>query len=266
MIRKKTLINDDILNEMAFDVLFHLSQPDKRDRLTATELRATKNAKLAKHYASRMSLDEKLILFAKIGIPFSFVIHPTGWKLKEWYEKYSVMTKAQQLAEASKEKLVVINDKIIANFLGLMTKTTHSDGYLLNMDFHRVGHFVNTWKDAKPDTNNLAEGSDHAKMINKLVMVTNLAMKAIKGVTDIGDLDLNILMHLYDADRYVTRKALDSYFTGTYKIAVVTAAIKRLGEKSLIEKNPTVRHPEYQLTSFGITAVLNFHSKNLQAV
>lgn len=264
--RKRVLVDDKILNELAFDAIFHLSQPDKRDKLTAQELRAAKTANTAKHYASQMTLDEKLILFAKIGISFSFVIHKTEWTLKDWYAKYKKLTKAQQLTEASKDKLVIVNDKIIAQFLGLMTKTTHSDGYLLNMDFHRVGNFINTWKDVAPDSDNLAEGTDHAKMINKLIFSALLAVKSIRGVTDIGDLDLNILMYLYDADRYVTREEIDRKFGGIYKRTVITAAIRRLQEKSLIERNPTVRLPEYQITSFGTTAVMEFHSKNLQAV
>ena len=103
-------------------------------------------------------------------------------------------------------------------------------------------------------------------MINKLALVQNMAMKSIRGVTDIGDLDLNVLMHLYDAGKYVTRGTLDNYFGGVYKKTIITAAVKRLVEKSLIERNPTVRLPEYQITSFGTTAVMNFHTKNLQAV
>jgi len=264
--RKRVLLNDKIVNELAFDALFHLSQPDKRDKLTAQELRAAKTSNSAKHYASQMTLDEKLILFAKIGISFSFVLHKTDWTLKDWYKKYKEMTKGQQLSESSKDRVIVLSDKTVANFLGMMVSLTHSDGYLLNMDFHRVGHFVNTWKDAIPDADSIAEALEYAKMINKLALVQNMAMKTVRGVTDIGDLDLNILMYLYDAGaRYVPRPTIDNYF-GLYKKTIITAAVKRLVEKSLIERNPTVRLPEYQITSFGSTAVTEFHTKNLKAV
>jgi len=264
---RKILVADNIVNELAFDTLFHLSQPDKKDRLTARELRATKNAKTARLYAGQMTLDEKMILFAKIGISYSLVIHNTDWKLKKFFEKYKDLTKGKQLEESSKTKLVICNDRGIVNFLNMMATLTHSDGYLLNMDFHRVGHFVNTWKDAVPDADSIGEALDYAKMINKLALVQNMAMKGIRGVTDIGDLDLNILMHLYDAGaRYVSRSVLDNYFGGVYKKTIITAAVKRLVEKSLIERNPTVRLPEYQITSFGTTAVMDFHTKNLQSV
>lgn len=264
---RKIVITDNIVNELAFDTLFHLSQPDKKDRLTAKEARATKTAKTARTFADGMSMDEKMILFAKIGISYSLVIHNTNWKLKKFFEKYKELTKGAQLAEASKTKLIICNDREIVNFLNMMATLTHSDGYLLNMDFHRVGHFVNTWKDAIPDADNIAEALDYAKMINKLALVQNMAMKSIRGVTDIGDLDLNVLMYLYDAGaRYVSRTTLDNYFGGVYKKTIITAAVKRLVEKSLVERNPTVRLPEYQITSFGSTAVTEFHTKNLKAV
>ncbi len=263
----RTLINDPIVNELAFDALFHLSQPDKKDRLTARELRATKTAKTARHFASKMTMDEKAILFAKIGISYSLIIHGTDWKLKNWYAKVKGMTKAQQLAEASDIKLVVVNDRKVISHLNVMANLTHSDSYLLNMDFHRVGHFVNTWKDATPDADSIAEALDYAKMINKFALVQNMAMKSIRGVTDIGDLDLNILMYLYDAGaKYVTRTILDSYFGAIYKKTLITAAVKRLVEKALIERNPAVRLPEYEITAAGTKSVMDFHTRNLQSV
>jgi len=266
VVRKKTLISDAIVNELAFDTLFQLSQPDKSHLLSPPELRSAKTAKSARHYVGQMSLDEKMMLFAKIGISYSLVIHNTDWKLKKFFEKYKELTKGQQLSEASKTKLIICNDRTVTDFLNMMATLTHSDGYLLNMDFHRVGHFVNTWKEAVPDADNIKEALEYAKIINKLALVQNMAMKSIRGVTDIGDLDLNVLMHLYDAGKYVTRGVLDNYFGGVYKKTIITAAVKRLVEKSLIERNPTVRLPEYQITSFGTTAVMGFHTKNLQGV
>jgi len=263
---RKIVIADNIVNELAFETLFHLSQPDKAHLLSAKELRATKTATTARTYAGQMTMDEKMMLFAKIGITYTVVIHNTDWRLKKFFEKYKELTKGQQLNEACKERLIVVNDRTVVNFLNMMASLTHSDGYLLNMDFHRVGHFVNTWKDAIPDADSIAEALEYAKMINKLALVQNMAMKTVRGVTDIGDLDLNILMYLYDAGaRYVPRPTIDNYF-GLYKKTIITAAVKRLVEKSLIERNPTVRLPEYQITSFGSTAVTEFHTKNLKAV
>jgi len=264
---RKTVIHNPIVNELAFDALFQLSQPDKTHLLTAKELRATKTPRKARHFAANMTLDEKLILFAKIGISYTLEIHPTDWKRKDWYEKIKGLTKGEQLKEASGIKVVMVNDRKVVNFLNMMANLTHSDGYLLNMDFHRVGHFVNTWKDAVPDADNIAEAQDYAKIINKLALVQNMAMKTVRGVTDIGDLDLNILMYLYDAGaRYVNRGTLDGYFSGFYKKTLITAAIKRLVEKYLIERNPAVRLPEYEITGTGTTAVTEFHTKNLQSV
>ena len=56
MVRKKTLIGDKVVDELAFDTLFHLSQPDKVHLLTAPELRATKTAKAARTFASGITV------------------------------------------------------------------------------------------------------------------------------------------------------------------------------------------------------------------
>lgn len=263
----KVLINDPIVNELAFDALFHLSQPDKIGKLSVKELRAIKNANTARHYASQLSLDEKAILFAKIGMCFSLGVHAVDWNLKDWYKKIKDLTKSKQLAETSKIKVVVVTNKKIINFLNMMSNITHSDGYLLNMDFHRVGKFVNNWKDERRDADSLAEALDYAKVLNRYSLVQTMSMKGVRGKTETGDLDLSLLMFLYDfGDNYVDRPAIQDYFGGAYKKTIIAAALKRLIDKALIERNPTVRLPEYQITSFGTTAVMEFHSKNLQAV
>lgn len=258
---RRTLINDQIVNELAFDTLFHLSQPDKKDRLTARELRATKTARTARHFASKMTLDEKAILFAKIGISYSLIIHAQDWKLKDWYKKMKDATKGQQLQEASNIKLVVVNDRKVISHLNVMANLTHSDTYLLNMDFHRVGHFFNTWKDAVPEASSIAEALDYAKMINRFSLVHNMAMMGVSAI------DLNILMYLYDCGaKYVTRASIDAYFAGLYKKTLISAALKRLVEKVLIERNPASRGPEYEITAVGTRSVMEFHTKNLNLV
>lgn len=263
----KILINDQIINELAFDVLFHLSQPDKKSLLSPGELRATRTAKKAIHYANQMSIDEKLILFAKIGISYSLVIHNKGWKLKDWIKKTKDLTNAQKMTEAAKIKLVVVSNKDIINNLSVMANLTHSDTFLLNMDFHRVGHFVNAWKDRKPNEGSLQDSLEDSKIINKLALVTSLAIKAIRGNTEIGDLDINILMFLYDNRKnYVTREVIDGFLGSQYRKQIITAAVQRLVEKELIERNPTITKPEYQITGTGIRSVMDFHSKNLQSV
>jgi hypothetical protein len=142
---------------------------------------------------------------------------------------------------------------------------SHSDTYLLNLDFHKVGHFLNNWKpENRPDIDATQQSLDYAKSINKFALNVSLELKTIKGVFELADLDFNILMMLYDKrTKYVSRDAIDEFFGGLYKKILITAAIKRLSEKVLIERNPVARSNEYQITAMGNTAVMDFHKKNL---
>lgn len=263
---KKVLINDPIVNELAFDTLFHLSQPEHRGKLTAGELRASKTAKTARRFSEKSTLDEKMMLFAKIGVSGTYFLHPVKWKYKKEIEKFRELTKGQQLDYASKLKLVVVTDRDIANTLSLMSKITHSDGYLLNMDFHRVGNFINNWKDSKPNTANTQNAIDGADIINNFSLALAMSIKTLKAKTQIGDLDIILLMFLYRNKDYVSRITIEDNFGGQFKKTIITASIKRLWNTLMIERSPLTNEPAYQITSLGITTIMDFHAKNLQSV
>ncbi len=266
---RKILINSPILNELVFDYLFTLSEGDIK-KLAPKEIRAIRTAKQARHFVSRSTLDEKLLLLAKLGVQFSFMLHqnnPIAPKhIKELAEKYKEMSKREILRDLSAEKFVVVTDRVLINFINVMGHYTHSDTYLLNLDFHRVGVYLNKWKKEKekPNIDSIQESLEFARVINKLLFNHTLAMKGIRGETQIGDLDFNILMMLYDTKTvYVPRETIEYRFEGMYKKNIIAGAIKRLVEKVLIERNPTKRESEYQITSLGSSSVMDFHKKTL---
>ena len=265
---KKVLLNDPVINEIAFDYLFALSA-GQREKLNAKELRAVKSAKKCRHFVETISLDEKLFLLAKLGCGFSIVFHngnPIATKeVKELYVKYKGMKNVQIVDDMAAHKIVVTSDRTLINFLNVLSDLSHSDTYLLNLDYHKVGHFINNWKpERKPDVIGISDALEGAKLINKLTLTAIMEVKHIKGVSGIADLDLNILMLLYDnRTKYVSRSTIDNYFGGAYKKTIIAAAIKRLELKILIDRNPTTKILEYQITALGNTAVMDFHRKNL---
>lgn len=265
---QRVIIHDPIINEIAFDYLFALSI-GQRQKLNAKELRACKSPGRARKFIERATLDEKLFLLAKLGCGFSLVFHngnPLSTKeVKAMYEGYKEMTKGQIIKDMAEKKIVVTSDRVLINFLNILADLSHSDTYLLNLDFHKVGHFLNNWKpENKPDVDAVQQSLEYAKVINKFALNISLEMKTIKGVFDLADLDFNILMYLYDnRTKYVSRDAIDEYLGGLYKKILITAAVKRLLEKVLIDRNPVANKHEYQITASGNTAVMDFHKKNL---
>jgi hypothetical protein len=267
---KKIIINDPIINEVAFDYLYTLSA-GQRNKLNAKELRAIKTPGRARRYIESVTLDEKYGLLAKLGCGFSTIFHngnPLASKeIKALFEKYKTMSKSEKIADMAANKIVVLSDRVLINFLNVLSDLSHSDVYLLNLDFHKVGQYINNWKEEnKPDVDSMQQSLEYARVINKFSLQVSLEMKTIKGVFELNDLDFNILMYLYEyRSQYVTRMRIDDYFSGLYKKTLISAAIKRLAEKVLIERNPTSNKYEYQITALGNTSVMDFHKKNLAA-
>lgn len=267
---KKVLVNDPIINEMAFDYLYTVSS-NNRKKLNGKELRALRTSTRARQFITRSTLDEKYFLLSKLGAGFTLFIHNgnplASREIKQLMEKYKDMSKTEIMEDMATNKIVVLSDRTVINFLNILSDLSHSETYMLNMDFHKVGKQMNNWKDVyRPEVDSTLETLEFARIINRFTFNVNMSMKAVKGVFEIVDLDINILMYLYDYRiQYITRETIDRVFAGLYKKTIITAAVKRLVEKALIERNPTKNKLEYQITALGNTSVMDFHKKNLAA-
>jgi hypothetical protein len=269
MSTKRILINSPVINELTFDYLFSLTS-EQREKFAPKELRAIKTAKKARQFVEKTTLDEKLLTLAKLGVGFSFILHNnnplTARHIKEKYEKYKDMAKDKYLQEMTNEKFVVLTDRVLINFLNVLGNLSHSDMYLLNLDFHKIGQFIHQWKRFdRPDTNSIQEAIEYAKLINRFSLNVAIQVKKVKGVSEIADLDLLLLMYFYDLKaQYVRRETVEAHFGGIYKKTLIASALKRLVEKLLIDRNPIFSNiVEYQITSLGNSSVMNFHRKNL---
>lgn len=263
----RILVNSPILNEVVFDYLFGMTTAQKH-KFAPKELRAIKTPKKARMWAQKCTIDEKLLMLAKLGVEFSFIIHAGKFglkEIKERFEKYNNMSKAQFVQEMTDERFVVLNDRVLIDYLNVMANLTHSETYLLNLDFHKVGPNIHNWKKYdRPDVDSLQDSIYWGKLINRFSLYTAIEMKRIKGVSEIADLDIVLLMYLYDfKGRYVPRATIESYLAGIYKKTLIGSAIKRQFEKLFIERNPVGSKVEYQITGLGASTVMDFHRKNL---
>ena len=274
--KRKILIDAPILNELVFDYIFTLTK-EQKSKFSPKELRAVKTAKKARHFAETSTIDEKLLLLAKMGVEYSFVLHKREHPIdnvadiKARYDKYKKMSKEDVLKDMACEKFVVITDRQISNFMSIMGNNSNSPIFMLNMDYHRTGRFLNNWKKYSVGENldGKQESLEFARVINKYTLLVSMALKNIQGYFMMSDIDINLLMFFYDRQgKYTPREIVENAFLGQYKITILTAAIKRLIEKVLIEKNPVKKlmKPEYQITGLGIQVVMDFHTKNMEGI
>jgi len=266
---KKILVNSPIINELVFDHLYNLT-PEQKLKFSPKELRAIKTARKARTFVDRSTMDEKLLLLAKLGVHFSFILHDqndfmTKKEIKERYVKYTEMQTEDHLQQMTNEKFVVLTDRLLINFLNLMGTQTHSDVYMLNLDFHKVGESINTWKKEKASVNGLRQSMEYATVINRVLLHSAIEHKKIRGVNEPADVDLIMLMYLYGKQNgYVPRVTIRQDLEGYYKITQITACLKRLRENLLIDINPVdLRLQEFQITTTGIDKVMSFVKKIL---
>jgi len=270
MSTKRILVNSPIINELVFDYLYNLT-PEQRLKFSPKELRAIKSAKKAREFVEKTTLDEKLLILAKLGVGFSFILHDgsklASREIKERHERYKDMSKDKLVKELSDERFVVLTDKILINYMSVMGDLTHSDVYLLNLDFHKVGRSIHKWRpEGAPSVPRITESLEYATIINRLCLNVATELKVIKGVSDIADIDILLMMYFYDNQKnYVPRGIVESKFGGIYKKMVIASALKRLVDKLYISRNPVYSVvQEYQITSLGISTVMDFHKRNLK--
>lgn len=265
----KTLINDPLISEFLFDVIWAATQKDKA-KLSERQLRNITTVKRAKRYSSYTTLDEKLIMLSKLGVSFALTVFRTKThspkQLKELFEKYKANLDEDAVTDVLKSGLALTTDREIQCFSNLLGALCHSDTYMLNRDFYKAGLHAQRWKDTPhPTTENVREAMADFEVVNKMFLKFSLFLKHIKGVTNIGDVDFNILMFLFTKrNTYAHRKEIDIYFKPNYKPALIAAALKRLLENVLIEKSPmTLLRDSYMITGTGIEEIMTAHKRTL---
>jgi len=260
----KQLIHSPIINELCYDFITGITTEDRK-KFPNSVLNNIATPYKAKRFVNTSSLDEKLLLLTRLGVQFSFIIHnknPFNTKeIKARYEKYKGMAHDQLASEMAQEKVVVLSDRILINFLNVMSRLSHTDTYLLNMDFHRVGKAMVQWQDR---IDMQGEAIEYARLINRLVLNAAIALKTVKHYHLAAEIDQIILMHLYEKQgQYVPRETIYRIFS-LFRRTAITAGIKRLFDRVFIERNPEETNQyEYQITSLGKESIMEFHTKIL---
>lgn len=260
----KILINDFLLNEFVFDVISNSDTKDKA-RLSERQIRAIKTAKTTKHFVSKSTIDEKLILLSKLGCSYALMVnrvkHLYPAQMKKLYKKHKGELTEETITDILSSGLFIVTDRQVSMFFNLMGNGCHSDNYMLNRDFYRIGKNISKFRDApNPTSENLREGLEHADLIVKMLLNSAMSSKEMKGLTEIGDLDFNILLYLFrNKKEYVSRESINQYFRVHYKATIIGAAVKRLALSAHIENAPIGY--AYMITSLGINTVFSYMRK-----
>jgi len=264
---KKVILQDPFLSEYVFDCISNATV-DRKKRLSEPMLRKIKTAKAAKRFSIQSTIDEKLELLARLGYYYSFVIAKEAGKrkqIKDALNDFKNDNTVSALDNLMKQEHFATNNKQVMFLLNMMAAVCHSENYLLNRDFHKLGNVINNWKDiTHPTVENIQATKDNVKVLIKYSLNLALGTHYLKSQTQNADIDFNILMYLYQyRNTYTPGETIRKYFTILYKKTIVSAALKRLTEKAFLEKPPIGEANRFQITSAGENEVFDWINKRI---
>lgn len=260
---KRDILQNPVLCEFVYDCLMKATLEDKK-KLNGKFLRATRTSRMAKSFAMKSTQEEKAILLAKLGVQFSWDFNLTKKRLMELFEDRKTMTSTQLVDVMLKEKIVIVTDKQLIQYLGLMAANCHSELYLLNRDFLKVGYIAREFR-KEYFNNTLSEvktASLSAKWLARTMVNNIVTAKFCEAIFDIPETSLSVLLFMFSKDReFISESEIRVYFNGIYRGFKLGKSINDLLKLNFIEKSLLTKNKEYRVTTAGVEGCLRFEKR-----
>lgn len=255
---KSKNINNPILNDFVYTVLYNASYEEKRG-LTGKYLKAAMNERAAKSFASNSTLEEKIYLLSHFGMEHFFVFAKRGLSLQKFRDiltKFEANKKVSALKDISQDGVFVTGDKEFLRLLGFMAQSIHHPSFFLNLEFNRQGFHIQKWKKRNLNDRDLQlrEIDENASNLAKIMLNGCLSMDYARTLMNIMPSQLKILLYLYSMPHaYVSDITLGEYFVGRISRLEFRSAIKTLLNGFLIQQNDEEK--SYTIAGPGIKKV-----------
>lgn len=263
MATKRDVLLNPVISEFIYDCLMRTTVEQKKN-LNGKFLKATRTSRTAKSFSVKSTMEEKAILLSKLGVPFSWNFNITKKKLNELFENRKDIKKSQLTDIMLKEKIIIITDKQVNQYLGLMAANCHSEIWLMNRDFLKAGHVLKDWrKEYFNATISHVRNSDRtAKDIAKLVVNSIAVTKLCESIFGIPEPAVSVLLYMFSKEAdFITEQEMRVYFFNLYRGFKVTTAINKLLESKFIERGYLSNQKEFKVTAAGMEAALRFEKR-----
>lgn len=256
-------IQNPMLNDFIYNVLFHASYEEKRG-LKGHFLRACLNEASAKRFAVKSTKEEKEHILAHFGFRFFYVVDRTCRSFKEMkgvLGQFDVGNKAPALDKIVHDGMFIMSDKEVSRLSGIVSQAMGSSGYFLNLEFAKQGYHIQKWAKRNLNEKDLeARGVlDSARAIAGSCLDIDDAYEAKKNVDGIDRSTMKVLLYLYKFDKdYVPADKLGAYFKPRMKPVEYNKAIRKLYSEEYIIKHAKPGSSSYVISSRGIKAINSF--------
>ncbi len=262
---KRQIILDPFVSEFVYSCIMN-STIEQRKQLNGKFLYATRTSKKAKTFSVKSTDEEKRILLSKLGIEFAWVFNISKDKLDQLFETTGKKTLSELTKVMIEQKVMVVTDKQVMTFLGVMASNCHSESWLINREYLNFGYRIKEWRREyeHPTNREMKEMMMVMRDMAKAMLNTILASKSIEDQFGVSETAMTVLLYLISRQKeFVTEFETKTYLRGMYREFRVNVALKSLISLKYVERNAGETKPEYRITGMGVNVALSFQKKAL---
>ncbi len=199
MPQKMYMIN---LPEFAEYVYFVMSTTPQEIliKLNSKELFYFKDKKIMRRFADNETLEKRLLLLAKLEVPFCVVVGKrknVDNVLDEIYTQYKFIEKRKALIDAmARSKVFVVSSNEVLLGLHMAAQNSHSKVYVLNYDYVKLNQkFLETGiNTVNQDANNARNAFD---ILSRASLFTTMKIKQAPQLCGVSEFELKILLAIF---------------------------------------------------------------------
>jgi hypothetical protein len=265
MPKKSYTINDPFLNQFIFDCLW-TSTKDQRIKLKGTEIKHLKSDKTARNFATKSTFEEKIALLARLNVPFFFGFGTMDNKvLTDIHKRYKEEKSLAAINAIIEKKVFVVTSKEVMMYLSLMASNVHSDSWVMNRDYLKMGYHVNNWrKDVVTPSDDATNESLHsARQLAKVMVNSVLLSKFGEEWGGLNEVGICILLFAFSKNKFdLVESDIRTFFEPMYYPSKITLSIKKcLANHYLMQSFKDPKRKAYRLTGLGVDAAMSFQKK-----
>ncbi len=168
-----------------------------RLKLTSQEIVYFANEASMKRFSDQETLEKKLLLLAKLEVPFCVVVGKrpqVDSVTDQLYNQYKYVQKRKALIEAmAREKVFVFSSNQVLMGLHMAAQNSHSKVYVLNYDYVRMNQKLlkTGLSSVNTDVNDAMAGFD---FLSKAILLASLKLKYAQSMFGVSAFEMTILL------------------------------------------------------------------------
>lgn len=260
---RRDVVVNPFVSEYLYDTIINATVEQRRF-LNGKYLKVGRNKRKARAFSVNSTLEEKALMFTKLGIPFAWVFNLDRTQLKQFQEESDGYSNVQLTDKMLQARCFVVTDKQFMLFSNLMASNSHSETWMLNRAFHQAAYRIKEWRQAYGNVPledakvSLPAGRDMAKVMLNAIIFSKYA----EGLFEINETEIAVLLYIFSKEKeFIPLEELRNHFNGIYRNFKLVRCLNSLLKAQYVEKGMGKWVKDYRITSWGIDTALKFEKR-----